>query len=486
MSGFVGCLAHSTEECVKRIFYMTDYHSHLGAENAGVAFLMGKVFLSEIHSISDGKHFRDLFEQDIAEMIRRSEAVETPIKFGLGIISDRDPQPLMYRSRFGDVAIVTVGRVPNLNQLAKELGTQGSFSLRENGKINIAEVVIRLMEEKADLVEGIRHMWSRITGSLSLIMIFSDGRMIGARDRYGVSPLVLGRGDGGVVALASEVSSFFNLGIKTHHFLKPGEIVQVSQSRITTLTKGCQGNCRTCAFNWVYAGFPASAYEGIGVEPARNRCGAALASHDNVEVDIVAGIPDSGTGHAIGYANKSGMLFGRPLMKYTPTWPRSYLPATQALRDMIAEMKLLPVMELIEGKRLLFCEDSIVRGTQLHKRIRNLYELGAQEVHIRVACPPLMWPCPNLRATREFDELAARRSILELEGSPIDDVSAYLDPDSDHYARMVAKIGTWIKATSLKYLTLDDMVAAIGLPKDQLCTYCWTGIPIDRNGLIED
>jgi len=486
MSGVFGCLAHSTEECAERVYFGTDYHSHTGAQQAGVAFLMGGSFLSAIHNISQGAHFRTLFDPDIARMVRQSNQEDRIIKFGVGVISDRDPQPLQYRSRFGDVAIATVGRVPNLNKLAKELESTGSLSLRDGGKVNINEVVIRLIEEKADLIEGIRYMWSRISGSISLVMIFSNGRMIGARDRYGVSTLALGRGDGGVVALASETCSFFNLGIRSYRFLKPGEIVQISESQITTLKPGCQGNCRACSFGWIYAGFSASAYEGIEVEPVRNRCGAALAQRDNVEVDMVAGIPDSGTGHAIGYANKSGKPYGRPLVKYTPTWNRSYLPAVKALRDKIAQMKLLPVQKLIAGRRLLFCEDSIVRGTQLRDRIGILYELGALEVHMRVACPPYSFPCPYLRATREFDELAARQMIQKLEGSMTpSNIAAYLDPTSNQYARMVEKIRQLVKATTLKYLTLDQTVQAIGLPKDQLCTYCWTGDPIDRDGLIE-
>lgn len=488
MSGVFGCLSHQTDKCLEDVFFGTDYHYHLGSTNAGLIFLLSdESFRQAIHSISNGAQFKDRFEEDLTRVQKEIEQKNLVSKFALGIISDRDPQPLLYSSKFGDLAIVTVGRVSNLMSLVAELKMAACLSLRGNKKVDIAEVVIRLIEQKDDLVEGIQHLWSKIIGSLSLILLFADGRLLGARDRFGVSSLALAKRADGGRALASEVSSFYNLGYKSFRFLLPGEIVQISESQETKLTFGCQANCRACAFNWIYTGFPASAYEGIEVEPVRYRCGRALAKADQpgqLEIDLVAGIPDSGTGHAIGYANQSGVPYGRPFLKYTPTWSRSYIPDSQAIRDKIAQMKLLPVPSLIKGSRLLFCEDSIVRGTQLRQRSDVLTHLGAKEVHIRPACPPLMWPCLYLRSTRELDELAARRAIFELKGCNPEDISSYLDPTSADFAEMVGKIRQFIRATSLRYLRLDEMILAIGLPADQLCTYCWTGQKIGRESEV--
>ncbi len=485
MSGLFGCLAHTTQECMRMVFYGTDYHCHLASEVAGVAFCQDRGgFMREIHSLRDGAQFKHVFGADFSQMLNDCQMRNLNINLGLGVISDRDPQPLIYSSKFGDVAIATVGRVPNLHELADELKTKHLLSLRENGKINIAEVILRLVEDKKDLVEGIQYMWSRITGSISMVMIFADGRMIGVRDRYGVSSLALGRAENGIRAFASETSSFFNLGFTEFRFLKPGEIVQISKIEEKTLQLGCQQNCRVCAFNWIYSGSPAASYEDVNVEPVRYACGAALAKKDWVKPDSVAGIPDSGTSHAIGYSNETGIPFTRPLIK-SPTYNRSYIPEDPAFRQLVATMKILPVLPLISGKRLLFCDDSIVRGNQLSQRAEILHQAGAEEIHFRIACPPLLFPCPYLRAVRKYEELIARQIIAKIQKRIIDektegtiDISPFLDHLSQEYALMLKEMRVEIKATTLVFQRLDDMIEAIGLPKDQLCTFCWTGITI--------
>jgi amidophosphoribosyltransferase len=393
---------------------------------------------------------------------------------GIGVISDRDPQPLIVGSRFGTFAIVSAGLIENLESLSTELLQQGhSFGEMTGGGINSVELVAKLINTGKDLVDGFNKMFDKIQGSATLLLLTWEG-LYAARDRLGRYPLVVGE-KGGDFAVATESSSFLNLGFKVIKFLEPGEVVLIDKNGLKQKASG-RPNSQVCAFLWIYTGYPASSYEGINVELVRENCGRFLAKGDNIQADLVAGVPDSGVGHAIGYSMESGLPHRRPLTKYTPGYGRSYTPPSQEIRDLVATMKLIPIKEIICGNRIVLCEDSIVRGTQLKNyTLKKLWENGAKEVHIRPACPPLMFPCKFALSTRSTSELAARRAIRSIEGRDIEDVSEYLDPKSEKYARMVEWVRRELGATTLKYQTLKDMIQAIGLPREKLCLHCWNG-----------
>ena len=461
MSGLFGVI--SQDNCADVLFYGTDYHSHLGTERGGMAVL-GDRFYRSIHDISQAQ-FKSKFVSDYKEMKGNA---------GIGVISDRDDQPLLFNSRFGTFAIVMAGLIDNLNELSRELLEQGeSFVQVGDTGFSATELVAKLITQGSDLIDGIEKMFDRVKGSASLLILNQDG-VYAVRDRLGRTPLIIGE-NGQDLAVASESFSFFNLGFTVKKYLNPGEIVLLSRDGLKQKKEGGPDN-QICSFLWIYTGYPASSYEGISVELVRERCGRFLAKHDTVEADLVAGVPDSGVGHAIGYAMESGLPYRRPLVKYNPGYGRSYTPPTQEIRDLVAKMKLIAIRDIIAGNRIILCEDSIVRGTQLKNlTVKKLWESGAQEVHIRPACPPLMFPCKYALSTRGIAELAARRAIRAIEGKDIEDVSEYVDPHTEKYARMVEWIRKELDVTSLKYQTIDNMVQAIGLSKEKLCLYCWSG-----------
>lgn len=464
MGGMFAVVSH--EDCVHDLFYGTDYHSHLGTSRGGMATLEGKEFHRHIHDISNAQ-FRSKFDQDVKLMRGNS---------GIGVISDNEPQPLIIGSHLGTYAIVTVGAINNLQALARDAFRRRvtHFSEMSSYGINPTELVATLINEGATFEEGIAIVQERIEGSCSLFLLTHQGVYV-ARDRFGRTPIVIGKKPGAYAA-TFETAAFPNLDYEIDRYLGPGEIVLLSPEGIQQLrTPGT--HLQVCAFLWVYYGFPASSYEGINVEATRYRCGAAIAKRDTQDVDLVAGIPDSGTGHAIGYANSRGIPYGRPFAKYTPTWPRSFMPPDQSVRDLVARMKLIPVPDLVSKKRLLFCDDSIVRGTQLADTIKRLYEYGAREVHMRPACPPLLYRCKYLNFSRSKSEqdLAGRRTLRELEGGEDRDLEEYANPDSDKYAAMLDRIRQRLCLTTLQYQRLNDMITAIGLPREDICTYCWNG-----------
>ena len=464
MGGLFATVAQ--KECVSDLFYGTDYHSHLGTKRGGLAVANGNGFQRVIHDITTSQ-FRSKFQSDVTGMTGRR---------GIGVISDYEDQPLIIGSHLGVYAIVTVGRIANAADLAqKAFGRRRThFSEMSGGAINPTELVATLINQEASFVDGIRNAQEAIEGSCSMLLLTDEG-IYAARDRYGRTPLVVGQKEG-ACAVTLETCALPNLGYETERYLGPGEIVLLTEDGVEQ--KSPPGpQMQVCAFLWVYYGYPASSYEGINAEVVRYRCGELLARDDNVTIDAVAGIPDSGTGHAIGYANAAGVPLTRPFVKYTPTWPRSFMPSDQKTRDLVASMKLIPIRDLIEGQRLLFCEDSIVRGTQLRDLIQRVFDHGAREVHMRPACPPLVHGCPYLNFSRSKSELdlAARRAIRELEGGRNGFPAEYADGQSDKHCAMVERIREKMGLTSLKYQKLDHLVEAIGLPKDKLCTYCWDG-----------
>ncbi len=464
MGGFFGVVSKS--DCVADLFYGTDYHSHLGTMRGGMAITNGGRFLRFIHNITNAQ-FRGKFEDDLPKMHGN---------LGIGVISDYEDQPLIIGSHLGAYALVTVGRIANLDDLAAEAfrGRTTHFSEMGGTGINPTELVATLINRESSFADGIRYAQEVIEGSCSLLLLTEDA-IYASRDRLGRTPIAIGAKPGARAA-ALETCSLPNLDFEIERYLGPGETVRLTADGVETVNRP-GSEMQICAFLWVYYGYPASCYEGINAEVVRNRCGEALAAGDTRAVDLVAGIPDSGTGHAIGYANASGIPYGRPFVKYTPTWPRSFMPQDQRVRDLVARMKLIPVREFIQGKRVLFCEDSIVRGTQLRDTIRRLYDYGAREVHMRPACPPLVHGCKflNFSRSRSDLDLAARKTIKELEGEDNRHLDDYADPDSERYATMVERIRVQLGLTSLKYQRLGDLVAAIGLPKCRLCTYCWDG-----------
>jgi amidophosphoribosyltransferase len=455
----------SKEDCVLDLFYGTDFHSHLGTRRGGLTVLDSKQFTRFIHNIENSQ-FRSKFEDDISKMKGH---------LGIGCISDTEDQPLIIGSHLGSYAITTVGRINNINEIVDSAFEKRTahFSETTGEGFNPTEVVASIINTGESIVEGIRRAQELIDGSCSLLLLTEEGIYAG-RDRVGRTPLIIGEKDGSY-CVTLETSAFPNLGYRLKYELGPGEIVLITPDGIEL--KAPPGDeLRICSFLWIYFGYPSSTYEGRNVEDMRNRCGAALARNDDVEIDCVAGIPDSGTAHAIGYANECRVPFLRPFVKYTPTWPRSFMPQSQDVRDLVARMKLIPIRELIHGKRLLFCEDSIVRGTQLSDTIERLFDFGATEVHMRPACPPLIYGCRFLNFSRSKSELdlAGRRSISELVGHQEEvPLEEYSDPTSAKYSAMVERIRNRLNLTSLKYQTLPDMVEALDMPKDRVCTYCW-------------
>jgi amidophosphoribosyltransferase len=463
MGGLFGVVTRG--DCIHDLFFGTDYHSHLGTKRGGLAVNGSNGLKKIIHNI-ENVQFRSKFEDDLSKLHG---------SMGIGVISDYDDQPLIIGSHLGTYAIVTVGRINNLDELAIRASKKGvHFSEMSRGGINPTELVATLINEGSTFVEGINNVQEKIDGSCTILLLTEKG-LYTARDRLGRTPLVLGAKPGSYAA-ALETCAFPNVGYAITRYLGPGEIVCVTEDGVEQ-KKAPETRMQICAFLWVYYGYPATSYEDINVEAVRNKCGAALARNDDVEIDMVAGIPDSGTGHAIGYAYQSGIPYRRPFVKYTPTWARSFMPQDQTMRDLIAKMKLIPIEELVRDQRLLFAEDSIVRGTQLKDTIQRLYDCGAKEVHMRPACPPLVYSCKflNFSQSRSELDLAARKAIEDIEGTADVLLAEYTDPDSKKYAAMVETIRKSLKLTSLKYQRLPDLVDAIGLPKEKLCTYCWDG-----------
>jgi len=469
MSGLFGII--SNDNCVSNLYYGTDYHSHLGTEFGGIAFINEKGMpVKKIHDISNSQ-FKSKFYEG-------SDKISSNL--GIGVISDKDPQPLSFESKFGPFAICVAGLVSNKDELAESLIKKGTpFSELDRGEINTTELIAHLINQGKDVIDGIEKMYDKIQGSISLLLLVKDG-IYCARDKNGVTPLIVGTKDDDV-AVCSETCSFNNMGFKIKTFLKPGEIVLLTNKGIEQVKNGNNKN-KICAFLWIYTGFPASTYEGINVEKVRERCGMYLAKRDRVKVDLVSGVPDSGTVHAIGYAMESGKPFRRVLVKYTPGYGRSYTPLTQEIRDHVALMKLIANEDIAKDNRIILCEDSIVRGTQLKNfTVTKLKNAGAKEIHIRPACPPLMFPCIYNLSTRSTSELAARKAIRAIEGKDIDDVSEYLNPRSEKYQKMIDWINEDLGSTSLRYQYLEDMIKAIGLPREKLCLYCWTGENFQEN-----
>jgi len=462
MGGFFGVTSES--DCVADLFYGTDYHSHLGTQRGGLAVSNRQGIQRVIHDIRNAQ-FRSKFDTDIDGLAGC---------WGIGVISDYEDQPLLIGSHLGVYAIVTVGMVRNLDALAQEaFGKRTThFSEMSGGAINPTELVATLINQEANFTDGIRRAQQMIEGSCSILLLTDEG-IYAARDRYGRTPVVLGKKEGAYAA-TFESCALPNLDYQKMRELGPGEVVRMTPDGVETMAPPL-GQLKICAFLWIYYGYPASTYEDQNVEDVRNRCGACLARRETGAFDLVAGIPDSGVAHGLGFAAAIGLPYRRPFVKYTPTWPRSFMPQNQHMRELVARMKLLPIPEIIEGKRLLFCEDSVVRGTQLKDTVRRLFDTGALEIHLRPACPPLLYACPYLNFSRSKSELdlIARRAIRELEGHDGEPPAVYLDQDSEAYARMVAKIGEMLGVTSMRYMRMDDMAEAIGLPADQLCTHCW-------------
>ncbi len=465
MGGLFGVV--SREDCTTDLFFGTDYHTHLGARRGGLSVYDSQMgFQRSIHNIENAP-FRTKFEKDVTEMIGR---------MGIGCISDTEPQPLMIRSHLGSYALTIVGRINNIEELVDEVFRNGAshFTESSGSVINNTELVAALINQCDNIPEGIRYAQSKIDGSLTLLLMTSDG-IYAARDLMGRTPMILGKREGAYCA-CFESFSYLNLGYQYVRDLGPGEIIFMTPEHCETVMQP-NNKMKICAFLWIYYGYTTSCYEGVNVEVMRNRCGALLAKRDQgIDVDYVAGIPDSGNGHAIGYANESGICFARPFIKYTPTWPRSFTPAHQSLRNLIARMKLIPVEALIRDKKLLFLDDSIVRGTQMRETVDFLYGHGAKEVHVRSASPPSMFGCKYLNFSRSKSEmdLIARQVIRDFDG---DDryLNDYCTDDTERYHAMVEEIRKRLNFTSLKYHLLADVKEAVGIDPDMLCTYCWTG-----------
>ncbi len=457
----------SKNDCVFDLFFGTDYHSHLGTRRAGMAVYGESGFQRAIHNIENSP-FRTKFERDIDEMKGN---------LGIGCISDNEPQPLIVRSHLGNFAITTVGRINNVNELVDWAFTEGKAHFLEmsGGDINPTELTATLINSKDSIVEGIKYAQSRIDGSMSMLILTSKG-IYAARDKLGRTPIIIGKKDEAFCA-SFESFAYLNLGYENYNELGPGEIDFITPEAVEVVSPPLE-DMKICTFLWVYYGYPSSTYEGMNVEKMRYNCGDMLAKRDNVEADSVAGVPDSGTAHAVGYANRSQIPFSRPFVKYTPTWPRSFMPPKQSQRNLIARMKLIPVDALIRNKRLILIDDSLVRGTQLRETTEFLYHSGAKEVHIRLACPPLLFGCKYLnfsRSTSEFD-LITRRVISKLEGNDdSNNLHEYANPDSDKYENMVEQIRRELHFTTLKYHRLDDMIASTNISPCKLCTYCWSG-----------
>ena len=464
MGGFFGTI--SKKSCKADLFYGTDYNSHLGTKRAGMAtYDEEKGFIRSIHNL-ESSYFRTKFESELGKFTGNS---------GIGVISDTDPQPIIINSRLGRFAIVTVAKICNMDELEKELlESNMHFAEATSGKINQTELVALLILQGTTFVEGIENVYRSIKGSCSMLILTEDG-IIAARDRLGRTPIVIGKKDGAYAA-SSESTCFPNLDYEIDRYVGPGEILRITADGIEQLRKP-EEEMQICSFLWVYYGFPTSCYEGRNVEAVRFACGQAMGRTDDSDVDCACGIPDSGVGMALGYADGMKVPYHRAVSKYTPTWPRSFTPSDQSMRSLVAKMKLIPNRAMLEGKRLLFCDDSIVRGTQLRDNVKVLYEYGAKEVHIRIACPPLIYGCPfiGFTASKSDLELITRRIIKELEGDENKNLEKYATAGSAEYCRMVEVIRERFGLTSLKFNTVDNLVKAIGLPKCKICTHCFDG-----------
>lgn len=472
MGGFCGVV--SKGDCVSDLFFGTDYHSHLGTHRGGMCVLSPGGFQRAIHNIQNAP-FRSKFEHDVT----RFEG-----NIGIGVISDTDPQPLVMYTRLGAFAIVTVGLITNIEDIKKELFESNHAQLQystTSGMVGPTEVISALIATQPSLVEGIKYVQEKVQGSCSILLVSEDGKLYAARDKYGRTSIILGRSESGYIAL-QESCALANLGYEYVRDLGPGEMVEMTaESETTVIEPG--DKMAICSFLWVYYGYPASSYEGRNVEMARYRCGSALAKRYPTEVDAACGIPDSGTSHALGYAHEAKIKYARPFVKYTPTWARSFTPQDQRQREKVASMKLIPIPGLIRDRKLVFCDDSIVRGTQLGKQADRLYKEGCKEVNVRIACPPLLYPCKFINFSRSKNEydLITRRYIRGHEGEGAD-INKYADPESSQHKKMVEFIREKLNLTSLAYQTVDDLVAAIGLPREKLCTYCWTGKDVSCPG----
>lgn len=466
MGGFFGVA--SKEDCMFDLFFGTDYHSHLGTRRAGMAVYDEKRgFDRAIHNIENSP-FRTKFDKDVSAMHGR---------IGIGCISDYEPQPLIVRSHHGTYAIVTVGKINNTEEIVQKLFASGysHFLEMSGGDVNATELVAALINQRDNLIEGIQYAQETISGSMTMLLLTPQG-IYAARDKLGRTPVAIGKKEN-AYCVSFESFAYLNLGYTDARELGPGEIAVVTPEGAVTLAAPGK-EMKICTFLWVYYGYPSSSYEGVSVEQMRYQCGAMLAKRDDAKPDIVAGVPDSGTAHAVGYANESGIPFSRPLIKYTPTWPRSFMPTVQSDRNLIAKMKLIPVHDLIRNRSLLLIDDSIVRGTQLRETTDFLYQSGAKEVHVRPACPPLLYGCKYLNFSRStsLTELATRRVIQEMEGTAEpEDIEKYADPETPEYQTMVDLIGKKRNFTSLRYHRLDDLMDSVGIDKCKLCTYCWNG-----------
>ena len=464
MSGFFGSILKG--DCVSDVFYGTDYHSHLGTKRAGLVFYSEKEgFQRAIHSLEDG-YFRNKFDNDLGGFRGNS---------GIGVISDHEAQPIRVTSHLGRFAVATVSKIVNIDELESSYLKQNrTFSETSQGSVNPTELVAMLIADCKDFVSGIENVYDKVKGSCSILVLTDDG-IIAGRDKLGRTPIIIGRKNTGY-AVTFETCAFPNLGYESEYFLGPGEIIKITAEGYEQLRKP-NDKMQICSFLWVYFGYPPSFYEGINVDECRYRCGAALAKKDDAKVDFVAGIPDSGVGHAMGYSNERKIPFKRPYSKYTPTWPRSFMPQKQETRDLVAKMKLLPNHSVIKDKCGVFLDDSIVRGTQLKDNVNDLYAAGMKEVHMRIACPPLTYPCEflNFSRSRSHLDLATRKAVKQLEGRENFDMEEYSDTNNGKYEAMVEQIRKNLDLTSLKYQKLSDLVMAIGLSKEKLCTHCWDG-----------
>ena len=466
MSGFFGCA--SVRDCVDDVFYGTDYHSHLGTRRAGMAFFNGENFVRSIHSL-ESAYFRNKFENELPRFAGS--------KVGIGVISDTESQPVTITSHLGRFSVVTIGRIANINELAREmLDNKVHFAELSGSDINATELVAVMISSCSSFEEGIQKVQQKIKGSCSLLLLTNKG-IYASRDKFGRTPIVIGKNADGY-AIATESSSFPNLDYDFERELGAAEIVFVTSQGITQIQKsGCRK--QVCSFLWVYYGYPSSYFEGINVEASRNNNGGALSLNDtDTEIDFVSGVPDSGIGHAVGYSNARKVDYKRAFVKYTPTWPRSFMPANQNMRSLVAKMKIIPNKALIHGKKMAILDDSIVRGTQFKDNIVKLREAGVKEIHIRVACPPLVYPCAflNFSTSRTTFDLYTRRVIRELEGTENfneEVIAEYADENSAKHARLIEYMAKQINADSLKFQKLSDLVKAIGLPKEDLCTHCW-------------
>lgn len=468
MGGFFGITKHN--RCVNELFYGVDYNSHLGTKRAGMACVDNGIYARAIHNI-ENSYFRTKFERDLDDFNGNS---------GIGVISDTDAQPIIVNCRLGKFAIVTVGRVNNVRELEQELMNEGHhFSEHSYDIINPTEIIATLIAEGKSWVEGIDNVFKRVKGSCSMLLLLDDGSIIAARDKLGRTPVILGQGNDDVAGMAvtSESCAFPNLGYTTLRDLGPGEIVRITADGAITLRDPLD-KMQICAFLWTYYGYPPCDYEGRNVDQMRYQTGLAMGQKDDTELDIVSAIPDSGIGMALGYSQGKGVPYMRSIVKYTPTWPRSFTPSTQERRELVAKMKLIPNRTLLKGKRIAFCDDSIVRGTQLRDNVKDMLEGGVKEIHVRISCPPLIYACPfiSFTSSKSEMELITRRVIADLEGgNPEAHLDEYATTNSPRYNEMVEQIRRRLGLTTLRFSTIEDLVDAIGLPKDRICTHCFDG-----------